>query len=127
MEIEIADIWTAGGVILGFHATSFAWRISQESQVGSRGDLAGLSPADYLNRAAMASMVVGVFLAPAMGRLELITVKNLFGLSTLLFLGHVVCAAAHYELFNPKTPRSFTWFPLQEKGAVLGALTAVTT
>ncbi|HKV13359.1 MAG TPA: hypothetical protein VJ725_34780 [Thermoanaerobaculia bacterium] len=118
MEFSISDIWTAGGVILGFQAASLAWRISQESEVATRGDLVWLPPADYLNLLAMATMALGVFVASAVGWAELFTVRRLFGASTLLFLGHGIALAGHYELYNPRTTRSFQWFPLQERVAV---------
>ena len=29
MDIELADIWIAAGVLRGFQVTSFAWRVSR--------------------------------------------------------------------------------------------------
>jgi hypothetical protein len=67
----------------------------------------------------MASLVVGVWLAPALDRGERITGKTGGGGSTLWGLGHAVSAAAHEDLLHPKTSRARNWCPLQEKGAVL--------
>ena len=67
MEIGLQEIWTAGGVILGFQVASFAQRVAQESKVAKEGDLVWLPPADYFNLSAIFVMVLGVFIAPAAG------------------------------------------------------------
>jgi hypothetical protein len=126
MELTFSDLWTAAGVVLGFQTAALAWRISQESVVAKTGDLVWLPPADYLNLLAMGVMVVGVFVTPAVGAAGLVTVRKLFGLSTLLFLGHGLAVAGHYELYNPRTTRSFAWFPLQERVAVTLVLAGAT-
>jgi hypothetical protein len=42
MNIQLADVWTVAGVLLGFQVTSFAWRNSREVDVGKTGDLTWL-------------------------------------------------------------------------------------
>lgn len=49
MNIQLTDIWTVAGVLLGFQVTSFAWRVSREVDVGQVRDLTWLPPADILN------------------------------------------------------------------------------
>ncbi|MBV8543480.1 MAG: hypothetical protein JO093_14530 [Acidobacteria bacterium] len=117
MNLSLSDLWTAAGVILGFQATAFGWRISQESEVANRNDIVWLPPADYLNLAAMLTMVLGVFLGAALDITSIGQTKRLFGLSTLLFVCHGIAVAGHYELYGHGHKRSFRWFPFQEKAA----------
>ena len=120
-ELGLADIWTAGGVVLGFQATALSWRIAKEAQ-SEAGTPVWLAPADYLNLLANAVMVFGVFIGTALEAVGVGTAIRMFGLSTLLYLGHGAALAAHYELFNPKSKRSFRWFPPQERVAIAAIL-----
>jgi hypothetical protein len=36
--IEVKDLWTAGGILLGFQISAFSWRISQESKRAKEDD-----------------------------------------------------------------------------------------
>lgn len=119
MEFQIAQIWTAAGVMLGFQVSAFAWRIQQESQVADNGQISWIPPADYLNLAAMLVTVLGVFVAPVIGIATSDTAKMAFGLGAILFAGHSFALAAHYELFNHKTTRSYDYFPPQERVAII--------
>jgi hypothetical protein len=116
--IDVKDYWTAGGILLGFQITAFSWRISEESKVAAKGDLVWLPPADYLNLAAMIVTVIGVFVAPAFDLLSSSALRVLFGLSALLFLGHALALAGHYELFTRGKKRTFVWWSRQEKIAM---------
>lgn len=123
MPIELSEIWTAAGVLLGFQVTSFAWRIAHEVRVADEGDISWIPPADYLNLVAMLATVLGVFVAPVLRLASIDAAQMLFGLGAILFVGHAIALAGHYELFNPKTARTYQYFPLQEKlivAAVLG-------
>ena len=115
--MQLSDIWTASGVLLGFQTTSFLWRVSNEVARSREGDLTWLPPADIVNLAAMTAIVLGVFVAPAVGA-AFVDSSKIFGLSAILFVGHCFCLAGHYEMFNPNTTRSMTYFPTQEKIAV---------
>jgi len=119
MPFDLKDLWTAGGVLLGFQVTSFSWRISEEAKVGDKGDYTWIPPADILNLIAMLVATLGIFVLPVVGLVDVAFVKASFALSTLLFVGHSFAIAGHYELFNPRTRRSFKYFPLQEKCVVL--------
>ena len=118
MNIELADIWTAAGVLIGFQVTSFVWRISREVEVGKQGDLTWLPPADILNLISMAVAMVGVFVLPILGLADLSFIRFSFGLAVLLFVGYPFALAGHYDMYNNKTPRSFLYFPFQEKVVV---------
>ncbi len=39
----------------------------------------------------------------------------MFGLGAIMFAGHSFALAAHYELFNHRTTRTYRYFPPQEK------------
>jgi hypothetical protein len=118
---ELKDLWTPAGVILGFQMTSFAWRLAEEAKVRNEGDIPWLVPADYLNLAGMLILVFGVFVGPIFPAAAMLPWSKqavvLFGLGTLLFVGHVFAMAGHYQLFN-KTRRGsgmkLTWCPRQE-------------
>ena len=125
IPIEAKELWTAGGVLLGFQATAFAWRIAEESKVAERSDIVWLPPADYLNLAAMATNVIGVFIMPGLGLASVRCILISFGLAALLFLGHAFAVAAHYELYGRGHQRSFLWWPRQEKIAILVVSLAV--
>ena len=106
--IDLKDLWTAAGVLLGFQITAFAWRIERET----RQKLVWLPPADYLNLLAMLVTVLGVFVAPIFGVASVQAARVFFGLATLLFLGHAVALAAHYELlFTRGRVRTKVWCP----------------
>ena len=121
MIIGVSELWTAAGVLLGFQVTSFLWRITQEAEVSDRGDICWLPAADLVNLAGMLVVVAGVFLAPILGIGAERVPSQAFGLAVLLFVGHCFALAGHYELFNNRSNRSFTYFPFQER-VVLGVL-----
>lgn len=113
--LELKDLMTVGGVLLGFQLTSFAWRVSQETKTAEKGDIVWLSPADYLNLLAMVITVLGVFIAPILGLVSVRVVQILLGFVSLLYLGYAIALAGHYELFSRGKKRSFLWFPKQER------------
>lgn len=115
MSIELTDIWTAAGVLIGFQVTSFVWRVSREVEVGKKGDLTWLPPSDILNLISMAVAMVGVFVLPILGLADLSFMRFSFG---LLFVGYPFALAGHYDMYNNKTSRSMVYFPLQEKVVV---------
>lgn len=118
MELQLSDLWTAAGVLLGFQITAFAWRISREVEMASQGETSWIPPADFINLISMVITSVGCFVLPGIGVLHVQMAAKLLGLSTLLFVGHTFSLAAHYELFNPRTARSHLYFPLQERIAM---------
>ena len=127
MNIQLADIWIAAGVLLGFQVTSFAWRASREVAVGKTGDLTWLPPADFVNLTSMIVTVVGVFVLPILSLADTNFMKYSFGLAVLLFVGYPFALAGHYDMYNNKTPRSYAYFPFQEKVVVviIGVLTII--
>jgi uncharacterized membrane protein YiaA len=88
MNIELADIWTAAGVLIGFQVTSFIWRVSREVEAGQEGDRTWLPPADILNLISMAVAMVGVFVLPILGLADQNFIRISFGLAMLLFVGY---------------------------------------
>jgi hypothetical protein len=115
MDFQLTDIWTAAGVLLGFQVTSFAWRVDREVKVGEEGDLTWLPPADFLNLVSMMIVVGGVFTLPILGLVDLIIARILFGLALILFVGYPFALAGHYDMYNNKTPRSYNYWPMQER------------
>ena len=122
MIIDLNQLWTGAGVLLGFQVASFAWRIGQETQVADRGDISWIPPSDYLNLIAMLVTVLGVFVAPVLGLAGIEAAQMWFGLGAILFVGHSFALAGHYELFNHKSIRSYQYFPFQEKVIVLAVI-----
>lgn len=119
MQLQLTDVWTAAGVLLGFQVTSFAWRASREVQVGETDDITWLPPADMLNLLSMVVTVIGVFSVPIIFGTTMSFVQSAFGLALLLFVGYPFALAGHYDMYNNKTKRSYRYFPLQEKVVVL--------
>lgn len=119
--MRIVDVWTVAGVILGFQATSFLWRIGNEvsrSRENRNREVTWLPVADIFNLVSMSILVLGVFVYPLFATASVQLVQRAFGLALLLFVGHCFALAGHYDLYNRKTPRSMTYFPFQERVAV---------
>jgi len=127
MDLRLPDLWTAGGVLLGFQVTAFGWRIAQEAQVADQGKISWIPPADYLNLLSMVVTALSVFVLPALKLIPLDSVTRLLGFAALLFVGHPFALAGHYELYNPTTKRSYNYFPLQERMiiAMVGLISVV--
>ena len=119
MEIQFADIWIAAGVLIGFQVTTFVWRISREVKVGEQKDITWLPPADILNLLSMVVAMVGVFVLPILDLVGVNFMKLSFGLAVLLFISYPFALAGHYDMYNNKTPRSFLYFPPQERVVVI--------
>ena len=79
--------------------------------MGEEDDITWLPPADILNLTSMVVAMVGVFVLPILGIVDLNFTKLSFGL------------AGHYDMYNNKTPRSFLYFTSQEK--VVVAITTI--
>ena len=124
MNIQVADIWIAAGVMMGFQVTSFAWRISREVSVGETRDLTWLPPADMVNLASMVTIVIGVYLLPILNLVDTIFLKSSFGLAVLLFVGYPFALVGHYDMYNRKTERTYKYFPRQER-IVIGIIAFV--
>ncbi|MGH7410020.1 MAG: hypothetical protein ACREJ6_03010, partial [Candidatus Methylomirabilis sp.] len=78
--IEAKDLWTAGGILLGFQITAFSWRVAEESKVAAKDGIVWLPPADYLNLLAMLVTVIGVFVAPVFDLISPGSIRVAFGL-----------------------------------------------
>lgn len=116
MNIQLMDIWTAAGVLLGFQATAFSFRVQREVDVSEkRDDLTWLPPADMVNLFSMLVLVIGVFVLPILGFVGQNFIKYSFGLAVLLFLGYPFALAGHYEMYNNASTRSRDYFPREEK------------
>lgn len=125
--IQVADIWMVAGVLVGFEAASFAWRIQREAAVGDQDDVTWLPPADYLNLLGLLIVGLGVFALPVLNVIGEAAMRKALGLGVVLWIGHVFALAGHYELYNPKTKRSKTFCPCQEKVVLCGTAVAVVT
>ncbi|HJW30056.1 MAG TPA: hypothetical protein VJ508_12530 [Saprospiraceae bacterium] len=115
IDPELLDLWTPTGLLLGFQVTLFKWRLEREAEVGDKGDLPWLVPADYVSIFGMLSFVFGVILLPMSGIVSVSMARGAFGLGALLFVGQALGLAGHYQLFNRSKPKEFVWFPTQEK------------
>ena len=101
MEIDIKELWTAGGILLGFQLTSFHFRLSRELKFRDEGDTTWLPWADLLMLISMVVIVLCIFLLPLLG-LEGAFSINAFGVSLILFAAYPFALAGHYELFTSK-------------------------
>ena len=119
MDIQLADIWIAAGVLIGFQVTSFVWRISREVEVAKERDITWLPPADILNLLSMVVAMVGVFVLPILDIADLNFIKLSLGLAVLLFVSYPFALAGHYDMYNNETNRSFLYFTSQEKVVVV--------
>lgn len=124
MAIELKDLWTPVGLLLGFQMTILMWRIQQEEAVRAKGDIPWLIPSDYLSILGMLVFVVGTMLLPLAGVVCQKTAETFFGLGALLFVGQLLGVAGHYQLFNLSSPSVPQWLPLQEKVVLFIVLVA---
>ena len=124
-QATLIDLWTPAGVLLGFQITLFYWRLEREVSVGDAGRITWLAPADYLGIVGTIVFVLGVFLLPLAGFAGPRTAGAALGLGALLFVGHFLGLCGHYEVFDATKPRSFAYFPRQEKIIVALAALAV--
>ena len=122
IDPDLKDLWTPTGLLLGFQATLFKWRIERESKVGDEGDIPWLVPADYLGIVSMILFVFGVILLPLSGISSSHLARLAFGLGSLFFVGQSLGLAGHYQLYNRSKLRKFVWFPTQEKVVVAATL-----
>jgi hypothetical protein len=122
IDAELKDLWTPTGLLLGFQVTLFKWRLELESEVGDKGDIPWLVPADYLSIVGMLVFVFGTILLPLSGIASSNFARIAFGLGSLLFVGQALGLAGHYQLFNRTKVRKFLWFPTQEKVVVFSTL-----
>ena len=119
IDSDLKDLWTPTGLLLGFQVTLFKWRLEREAEVGDKGDIPWLVPADYLSILGMLTFVFGVVLLPLLGLVSTGFARGSFGLGALLFVGQALGLAGHYQLFNRSETRKFVWFPTQEKIVVV--------
>lgn len=115
IDADLKDLWTPTGLLLGFQVTLFKWRLERESEVGDKGGIPWLVPADYVSIVGMLFFVFGTILLPLSGVVSIGFARGAFGLGALLFVGQALGLAGHYQLFNRTRGRSFVWFPTQEK------------
>ena len=113
MSLEFTHLWMAAGVLIGFQVSSFGWRISREADVDEAVST-WLPPADIVNLFSMMVTALGVFILPILGLINTEFSLLAFGFAMLLFVGYPFALAGHYDLFH-KGPRSFEYFPRQEK------------
>jgi hypothetical protein len=116
MEFDIRELWTAGGILLGFQLTAFHFRLSRELKFRDEGDITWLPWADLFSLISMLIMVLCIFLLPILG-IGLHIAANAFGVSLILFVGYPFALAGHYELFTKrgKDSRKGGHCPFQEK------------
>jgi hypothetical protein len=113
MSLELVQLWTAAGVLIGFQISSFGWRISREAEVDEAVST-WLPPADIINLISMMITALGVFILPILGLITAELSQIAFGFAMLLFVSYPFALAGHYDMFH-KGPRSFEYFPRQEK------------
>ncbi|WP_346096009.1 hypothetical protein [Streptomyces olivaceiscleroticus] len=119
MHPDLGSLWTAAGVVSGFQVTGFALRINREIDVSGKGDITWIPPADILNLLSIAVSMFGVFVAPVIGLGSANVPVKAFGLSVLLLAAYPFALAGHYDMFNPRTHRSWSYCPRQEQVALV--------
>ncbi|KOG82234.1 hypothetical protein ADK78_03155 [Kitasatospora aureofaciens] len=105
-------------MVSGFQVTGFALRINREIDVSGKGDITWLPPADILNLLSIVITMLGVFIAPVLDIGSSTLPVKAFGLAVLLLAGYPFALAGHYDMFNSRTHRSWTYFPGQERIAL---------
>jgi hypothetical protein len=113
--LNLTDIWTPAGVLLGFQITLFYWRLQREVAVDDKDWITWMTPSDYLGIFGTFSFVLGVFLLPLSGIGDARLAGASLGLGALLFVGHFLGLCGHYEMFDPTRRRSGIYFPRQER------------
>ena len=61
--------------------------------------------------------LMGVFTLPVLDLIGGLAAARLFGLAVLLLVAYAFALAGHYAMYNRRTKRSMSYFPLQERAA----------
>src|SRR5437868_1017362 len=138
-DIDLAGIWTAAGVIVGFSVTAFTFRIQRESSIRSRSVASEVTywfpPADFLLLLSLAIDLVGVFVLPVLGTGKVFA-RYALGWSLLLLTAYPFALLGHYEiLFGQLRKKTITkmrdpqylgypWAATQEKGVLVAVFVA---
>jgi hypothetical protein len=117
VEIDLAALWTAAGVLAGLQVTGFSFRLNREIKVAESEHITWLPPADIVNVVSLGITLVGVFIVPILQLGSSVLPLKAFGLSVLLLAGYPWVLAGHYDLYRPGHP-SMLYFPAQEKIAL---------
>src|SRR5437868_1366177 len=64
VEIDLATLWTAAGVLAGLQVTGFSFRVNREIKMAQGGDVTWFPPADIVNVVSLGITLVGVFIVP---------------------------------------------------------------
>jgi len=113
--VRLSEIWSAAGFLIGLQLAAFSWRMSREISMAERGEVTWLPLAEVLNLVALVVAVIGVFLLPIAGYASLRVPRICLGVSLILFAGHALALAGHYDLLTKARPRGpRPWLPRQE-------------
>lgn len=123
MEIELSDIWTVAGFLIGLQIAAFTWRVSREIALAERKEINWLPPADIMNLISLLITFLGVFALPIAGVENTYLPRLALGLSIILFAGYPFALAGHYDLYT-KGRRSYDYVTRQEKLAILVTIIA---
>lgn len=118
--MDLGELWSAGGILVGFQVTALTFRVNREVSVARAGDLTWLPVADCLNMLSLSFTLVGVFILPVLDIIGEHAAGTVFGFAVLLLLGYAFALAGHYEMLDPRTRRSMAYFPVQERWVVAG-------
>ena len=117
------NLWNAASVILGFQFTAFAWRMTREREIATKGGPTWFPFADKLNVFSMLVSITGVFLAPILG-FKFVHPAGALVVSLLLLAAYPFALAGHYDLFFKHWGRA-DYFPVQERVVVAIAVLSV--
>jgi hypothetical protein len=119
LQVQVPELWSAAGVIVGFQVTAFTLRINREIAMGDKKEVMWLPPADYVNLLSLMVTLFGVFVAPIMSLYGVSTAAAALGFAMTLLACYPFALAGHYKLFDPQNARKYPkFFPSQEKIAV---------
>ena len=115
MTIAIGDIWAASGILIGLQGHMFTTRVTREATRTDDRRITHLPWSDVLNLTAVSVLVGGVFLVPTLVNVGSSFVRHAFSLAVLLYAGHAIALAGHYNLYNSSKEFVSNHPTLQEK------------
>ena len=99
IDPDLKDLWTPTGLLLGFQVTLFKWRLEREAEVGDKGDIPWLVPADYVSILGMLTLYLEpsffrfqVSSQPALLAVHLVSARCFLSAKPLVSLATISCS-----------------------------------
>ena len=98
-SITLTQLWTAGGVLIGFQLIALSWRIQREAMMESVRERTWITLADYVALASLLMLTFGVFAVPILNINLVDIAAKMFGWALVMFVSYPIILIGHYNLY----------------------------